>query len=248
MVRSSSLPLAQPVDELAELRIEEGDLAVVEAGEEAHVARRVRDLRPAVEHLRQRIGIAAQRPWLTRAAQPQLFAERRRRVVGAVRVEVVQVEEEGLAQTLAHGERALGHARGVLPQAGLVEAREAAAEAAVRVEAGRVLAHDRARRHRRGGEAARAEQLGDRRDLLGDAERAVLLAEEARRVTRGEQRVDGRVGARSLRARVFEEVALGGQRIEAWARRPPVAVGAQVIGAQRVDEHDDDVPPPALDR
>ena len=163
------------------------------------------------------------------------------RLIGPVRVHVVEVEEERrleLAQELA---RPRGDAAGVAPQTLLVEALEAAPEAAAGVEAGGRDAHDRARRHRGGREAGLRQDLGQRHLAGGDAHRVAGLAEEARRVARGEERVDRREGARRLAPGALEEHALGGEGIEVGRRGAAVAVGADVVGAQRVDQHEDDV-------
>jgi hypothetical protein len=68
------------------------------------------------------------------------------------------------------------------------------------------------------------------------------LQEERAHVLAGHERGDGVRGVRSGRVSFAEARALGGQAVEDARRWSPVAVGTHVIGAQRVDRDEQEVP------
>ena len=230
------------LEQAAEVGVEEGDLAVVQPLQMADRPRVVLDRGGLlVEHRGDGVGVPAHGPLPGHLAAGEAGAELLRRPIGVVGVEVVQVGEEGLLQAADRGERHVRHAARVPPLAVLVEGGEPAAEAAVWVVMAGCRPHDRARRHGGGLPAPLGQHLGERRDPLGDAERAAGLGQEVRGVPRGEQRVDRGEGARGLGSGALEEVAARGQGVEVGGRRARVAVGAHVVGPQGVEHHDQDV-------
>jgi hypothetical protein len=64
------------------------------------------------------------------------------------------------------------------------------------------------------------------------------------RIEAGQQGSDRGPGPRRLRHSVLEEHAFRGKGIDPGGRFPPIPIAAEVIGAQRVDQIDDDVRPP----
>ena len=127
----------------------------------------------------------------------------RRRMVGGVRLHVMEVEEKGLAQLRQQPGGLLVEAAGVLVEALLVEALEAAREAADRIHLGGGGARDRARRHGGRGIAVRAQDLRQRAHRRRDPHAGGGREQEDRRLARGQQRVGGgKVQPAGLRAAV----------------------------------------------
>ncbi len=227
-----------------ELLVQERDLLVVEVGEEVQVAgiphhRRVA-LVESAEDVRR---LAPTDPAVGRPGGGEAPSMPVRRPVGLVRVEVVEVEEEGLGKARQDlvGAR-LDAGRGP-HHARLVEAVEAPAVAAPAVDPGRRDPDDDARRDRRRRVTVPAQDLGQVRHLAGHRH-AVLLdpRHEPAGVARGEDRDDRREGAACLAVDVIEDHRLAGEPLEKRARRPVVPIEAQVVGPQRVDQEHDHVP------
>jgi hypothetical protein len=191
-------------------------------------------------------GIAAAHPALLGAAARETVLVEARRPVGRVRLEVVEVEEEGARQGVEGGEGALVDAHRRLPGAVLEEQVEAAPETSVRVVDARAAPDHRAGRDRGGRPAAGVEELGEGREAVGNADPPLGLPDEALGELRGEERVDRGEGAAGLAARVGEDDGLAREGVERRARRARIAVGPEVVGAQGIDEDEDDVELPRL--
>ncbi len=209
---------AQPVEEAPDVQVGVRELAVVERG--------------AIGAERLHLGV---------------------RLVGVVRIVVVDPEEPALGGVaIEERERLVGllarraAARLLGPGAG-----DAGVQAGVLVVVlGGALVHvadaievpvvgDRAAR----GEAERGERLGDRGGGGGEAGPALDrgVVGDVERQPAGEDRGDRVARRRRVRPAVHEQRAGRGERVE--VRRGParVAVGAEVIGADRVDRDEEDV-------
>ncbi len=164
-----------------------------------------------------------------------------RRPVRIVDVHVVEVEKEGLGEVADHLADPAVHAGRAVPQALLVEALEPPAEAAVGIEVGGALAHDRARRDRGGRVAVLPEDLGQGRNPGRNPHAPVRLADELQGRPAGEDGVDRREGARSLGVGAVEDVAAPGEGRDVGGGVPVIAVEVEALGAQGVDQYDDHV-------
>ena len=164
-----------------------------------------------------------------------------------MRLDVVQIEEDGLSRV-----------------GDVIEPRERQRVDGV----GTVLLLDRLRRLRRCGpqrakfiealreaESAREETVGEKRParipvVLEDFRHADLGVRKSgieldhamlRREPRGQHRGNGRIRPRALRIRLVEHVCAAGERIEERREPARAAVGSETVGAQGVDDDQEDV-------
>ena len=164
------------------------------------------------------------------------LGELARRRVGAVRIDVVQPDEGRLRPVVLAGPAE--EAPVELGQRLLL------AELAVDLEAARktlVGGQHRVADEGRGAVAGRAQGLGDGRRLVGDAHlvgrHAVLAGRQA-----GQVRGHRRSGLGQERDHVRVVQRLGGEGIDAGRGLARVALEREVVGAQRVDRDEQDVP------
>jgi hypothetical protein len=174
----------------------------------------------------------------------EALAELARGPVLGVSVEVVDHQEEGRAPVaLDPGRGRVRRLRGVAQLlVALVGARVEVLEAARDAEGPReeVDVHDR-----RGVVARLAEAVRQRRDRRVETVVGVRAAARAvgLRRLRGEQRSEGGQGPGRVREGVRARRPLRRQRVEPRRQAALVPVGAQSVGAQRVDDDQDDVGP-----
>ena len=162
-------------------------------------------------------------------------------VVGGVGAEEVHPEEEGGA-SFRSGRRGRRRGRPVEGAAdGLAVLTGAAGEVVPALVVG--LAH--VREEGRGVIARPVEELGEGGEVVGEAV-AVLGDPVGARIEPGQDRGERGPGGGPLRHRPVEPDAGGEEGVHPRARRlaRPVAVGPQVVGAERVDREQQHVPPP----
>jgi len=98
----------------------------------------------------------------------------------------------------------------------------------------------RVRHERRGAISARAESFGQRHDIRQECrpnvDRAVM-----RRRPAGQQRCRRGQRPRALRDGVTKDDRRAREGVDPWRRRPGIAVAAEPVGAQRIDDVQDHV-------
>ena len=225
--------LLQRVEQPADARVGETDLLVVDAFEELHLLRS--EARPHVPQILDALAAAEPTDGFDRI--PVL----RMATVFVVRVEVVHEEKEGtlvFAEFLQERQRALRHPDGrhVRVPLGLVgvEYFEALVEA--------VLGPDEAvTHHARGGEPRLRQPLGQRLRRSGKRRQHEVETVTVRVLPR-EDRRHGGLGPWGRGIGAVEAHAAFGQLFEGRRGIARVAVGAQVVRAQGVDQDQQDVP------
>ena len=178
--------------------------------------------------------------------EAELFAVACVRQVLVVRIEVVHPQEERriirtLLLALQPRDRLLGHRRRADDLVGL---RGCAHQRVVDVHKALLQAvlpgQEHVRHDQTGIPACIAQVLGQR--VMFAFQAAVHLPTPMRGgVQRSEKAGERRQGPRSRRVRVLKDRCLGSKRIDVGRSGPRVAITAQVIRAQRVDGHDQDV-------
>ena len=85
-----------------------------------------------------------------------------------------------------------------------------------------------------------SEGVGEGRDVRTDPVRSTDGAVPRRHEARQERSRGGEC-PRALRARIVEDDGAGSEGVQPWGCRTPVAVTAEMVGPERVDQIDDDV-------
>ena len=232
--------LAQLAEEIFEALIELADLRIVEIDQmRAIVGVEVDLLAQEGEQLARG---SVHRPVIGLA---ELLGKARLRAIIAVDVEVVKEQEEGtpvpgrepLQAPRAH---AIGRAEGGGRAAALRPGRDGdvALEAAAQAE---TRPHEDPAHESRRGETPLVQRRRERRQIVRQRElfghHAVLA-----RIETGEQRGVGGKRPGGGRVGLLEENALGGEPVQERRSRARVAVGSQVIGAQRVERDQQEIP------
>ena len=172
-----------------------------------------------------------------------------RRPVGLVRIDVVEVEKERLGKGIQELEGTrIDTVRRPLETA-LVEDVEAGLEASLPIDRRRGGTDDEARRHGSGGVAAVA-QAGREIGGVGWHGHAVGVEtiQEVLWPARREQRVDRRKSAAGVGpAGSEDDAAVAREAIERRTRPALIAVEREPVGAERVDQDDDEIPGPLRD-
>ena len=236
----------QLVEQDADLGVVVGDLLVVAGDVEGEIVALLEHLRAAdAEHLLPALpGDVDLLAGIEVLVVDEAILPFLRRVVGKVRVEIVDPQEVGPGAIDAVEELKrqtvdrLG-AVGVFSLFNLDLPRldvgvESLIEAEVRTQG--AVGH-----HRVGGVARSLQLLGEHRELARDLQ--AHLADDAvvARIGGGEDRGEAGAGLRPLHRGLIEAHPLGRQRVDHRRRRTDVAVGGEVVGAQGVDGDQEDV-------
>ena len=229
--------------ELRELVIECPYLAVVLRHEVEHVGCRQRQF-PVVDPLAERLRIVGGEIELARVLAEHRVVGRRR-CVGPVHVEEVEVDEERpISRAVVEpGEKSRDDLRG------LAEIFREELEPLLEAEEGFELRiHDECRRRVPGPLqhlSHRHERLA--KNVRGDFSLRItgtaLEDPVLGRIERREERGDGWLRPVGHAHGLGEDDPLRGERVDGGARGKAVAVAAQVVRSQRIDEDDDDVRP-----
>ena len=177
------------------------------------------------------------------------IGKRRRRIVGCVRIVEMQPGKEWRAARSAVGcepgdggisDLVRTPLRALIDRAGLVEFLVELVETLAEPEGGR----NRVRAHERGGAIpARFQSRGQCRMARAEREHNVAAHAVRRRIVAGENRRMRRRRERRRRLHLIEAHAAGRERVDHGRRAARSAVGADVIGAQRIDGDEQQVQP-----